>query len=169
MPVTPPNSYPRDDAVPVVNPEVVQPDLTFEDRLNSFWANYRSAVIVICVAGFLAIIGYGAWQYFTSQRDIAAQKEYAAATTEEKLAAFAASHEHHMLGAAANVRLGDTAESAGKYDAAIADYTKAMGTLKSSPLASRVRLGLAMTKILASKNSEGTAELKKIADDSAER
>jgi hypothetical protein len=70
-----------------------------------------------------------------------------------------------MLGAVARLRIADAAYAAGKASEAVAAYDEAAARLKSGPLASRAKLGLAMAKLQAGKTAEGESALKALMAD----
>src|SRR4051812_13730306 len=164
MPARPSPTNPAGD-----NRNVVPVDennaLTFGDQLQVFWQKNGKAVIIVCAGIILGVIGRGVWQYFGRQKELDIEKEYSAATTPEQRKAFAAAHPDHTLGAIAQVQVADDAYAAGKYADAITGYDQALSVLKTGPLASRVKLGRGMARILSGKVAEGTADLKQIFED----
>ena len=142
--------------------------LTFEDRLRIFWQKNDKSVIALVVVVLLAILANGAWDYRTAQREREIEREYAAASTPEQLKAFAGAHAGHVLTGIARLRLADEDYAAGKWTEAGYGYEDAIATLKSGPLASRARLGLAMAKVQSGKTAEGEAALKQLATDATE-
>lgn len=139
--------------------------LTFEDRLQLLWKRHRVLIIVLCAGIALTIVGVGIFEYLQSKRNLDLQNQYAAADTSEKLKGFADAQPEHPLGAAAYLRLADDAFAAGKPADALGNYEKALKGFKDGPLAARTKLGIAVTKLLAGKATEGTAELKQLVDD----
>ena len=142
--------------------------LSFEDKLHLFWKRNRTVVLGLCVAIAVAIVAKGGWDYYARQKELDVEKAYAAATTPEQLKAFSAAHPNHSLGGIAQLRMADEAYAAGKSADAIAGYDKAIGVLKTGPLASRAKLGRALAKAQAGKSPEATTELKQIADDAGQ-
>ena len=96
------------------------------------------------------------------------QQAYAAATTPDKLQAFAAAHADHLLAGVARLRVADDAYAAGKFTDAISGYEQAITALKSGPPTSRAKLGLAMSKLQAGRAADGTAALQQLANDTTE-
>jgi predicted negative regulator of RcsB-dependent stress response len=139
--------------------------LTFEDKLKLFWRRHSGLVIAFCVVVLLAIIGVGVWENLARKKDREIQNAYTAVTTPEGLKTFAESHGSHPLAGIAYLRLADDAFAAGKITDALATYEKAANTLTAEPFASRVKLGLAVSKVADGKTAEGTAGLKQLADD----
>ncbi|MEO6245327.1 MAG: tetratricopeptide repeat protein [Opitutaceae bacterium] len=142
--------------------------VTFEDKVNLFWKNNRTAVIALCVVIVVAIAGKGLWDYMAGQKELEVEKAYAAATTTEQLKAFSAAHEGHSLGGIAQLRIADEAYAAGKSADAITAYDKAAASLKTGPLAVRAKMGRALAKVQAGKTAEAITDLKAIADDTAQ-
>src|SRR5688572_27868877 len=138
--------------------------LTFEDKLHLFWKEHRSLVLGLCVAVLLAILAKGGWDYLARKKELEVEKAYAAATTSEQLKSFSAGHPSHPLAGIAQLRIADEAYAAGKSADAIAGYEKAITILKAGPLASRARLGRALSKVQAGKAAEAITDLKQIAD-----
>jgi len=139
--------------------------LTFEDRLELFWRRNRTLIIVGCVAVLGSIIGVGVWEHFAKQKELEIREVYAKATTPEALKTFADTYAGHPLAGAAYLRMADDAFAAGKPADAISNYEKAGSVFKEGPLAARVKLGTAVAKVVGGKASEGTAELKRFAED----
>lgn len=142
--------------------------LTFEDRLRIFWQKNGKSVIALVVIVLLAVLGKGAWDYRNGQKELALQREYSAATTPAQLKAFAAANPTHLLAGLARLRMADDDYAAGKFTEAIYGYEDMLRTLKTGPLASRARLGLAMANLQGGKAKEGEAALKQLASDTAE-
>lgn len=167
-PATPSQPTPAGDDrnLVAVDANYIAPSL--EDKLQGFWKKNGTAVIVLCVLVLAGIVAKGGWDYMAEQKEADVQKDYAAATTPEKLKAFAAAHIGHSLGAVAQLRLADDAYAAGKAADAITGYEQVVATLKTGPLATRARLGAAMAKISAGKTTEGEAALKSLASDAAQ-
>ncbi len=160
---TPANSHAGDHshaATPAV--------LTFEDRLRDYWQKNGQAIMVGVGIVILGVLAKGVWDYVEAQKELDIEKEFAAATTPDKLKAFAASHAGHALAAVAQLQVADDAYAAGKSADAISGYEQVVSTLKTGPLASRAKLGAAMSKIQAGKDAEGEAALKAIAADANE-
>ena len=142
--------------------------LTFEDQLRIYWKKHSGTVTAFVVVALLAIIAKGGWDYFAAQKELDIEKAYAAAGTPEQLKSFAAGHADHVLAGLAQLRLADESYAAGRANDAISGYEAALAAIKSGPLASRARLGLAMAKVLAGKAADGEAALKQLASDSTE-
>ena len=142
--------------------------LTFEDRLRIFWQKNGKSVITLLIVILVGIVAKGGWEYLQAQKEQDLQREYAAAGTPEKLKAFAAAHAGHSLAGIARLRLADDAYAAGQSADAISGYEEALAALKTGPLASRAKLGLAMAKLQAGKTADGEAALKQLAADTAE-
>ena len=142
--------------------------LTLEDRLRIFWQKNGKSVLALVVLVLLAIVAKGAWDYRAAQKDVELQAAYGAATTPDQLKAFASAHPGHMLAGIARLRVADDDYAAGKSTEAIYGYEDAVSTLKSGPLASRAKLGLAMAKLQGGKSADGESALKQLASDATE-
>ena len=142
--------------------------VTFEDKVNLFWKNNRTAVIAVCVLVVVGILGKGLMDRLAAQKELDVEKAYAAATTSEQLKTFSAAHDGHSLAGIAQLRLADEAYTAGKSADAITGYDKAAGVLKTGPLAVRAKMGRALAKVQAGKNPEAIADLKLLADDATQ-
>lgn len=167
-PTTPPNPTPAGDDrnLVAVDANVLAP--TFEDKLLLFWAKNGTKVIVVCVVVLVGILAKGGWEWVEAQKEAGVQKDYVAATTSEKLKAFAAANSGHTLAAAAQLRLADEAYAAGKTTEAVAGYESVISILKTGPFATRARLGVAMAKLVGGKTVEGEAALKALAGDATQ-
>lgn len=139
--------------------------VTFEDNLQLFWRKNRTAVLALCGLVLAFIVGKGAWEYMSRQKELELEKAYAAATTTDQLKAFSAAHADHPLGGIAQLRIADEAYAAAKSADALAGYEKAIAALKGSPLAARAQLGKALAKVQAGKAAEAVNDLKQLAGD----
>jgi len=142
--------------------------LTLEDRLRIYWQRNGKSVIALVVLVVIAIVAKGAWDYRAAQREQEIERDYAAASTPEQLKAFAGAHAGHVLTGITRLRLADADYAAGKSTEAVYGYEDAIATIKSGPLVSRARLGLAMAKVQSGKTAEGEAALKQLATDANE-
>jgi hypothetical protein len=167
-PATPTDPTPAGDDRNFVAVDETYVAPSFEDQLHVFWKKNGKIVIGVCVAILLGIVAKGGWDYVEAQKEEGIRQEYAAATTPEKLKAFAAAHSGHTLAGIAQLRIADDAFTAGKTAEAVAGYEAAIATLKTGPLAARAQLGLAISKILSGKTSEGEAALKALASDAGQ-
>jgi hypothetical protein len=167
-PAAPSNSQPTGDEPNVVVVDENYAASTFEEKLERFWDKNRSAILGACIAVLVAILAVGVWRLYQSSQEKGIENDYAAATTPEKLTAFAAAHPDHSLAGLALLRLADDAYTAGKFADAQAGYEKAATALKSGPFAARAQLGAAMSKLGAGKAAEGEAALKQISDDASQ-
>ena len=138
---------------------------SFEERLHLFWKNNGNSILTLVGLVLVGIIAKGGLDYFSAQKELGIEKDYAVATTPEQLKAFATSHTGHSLAGIALLRVADDAYAAGKTADALTGYEQALPALKGTPLAARAQLGRALAKIGTGKGAEGTAELKQLADD----
>jgi hypothetical protein len=155
------------DAQPVAGGQAI-PAVTFEDQVQSFWKKNSTLVIGFCIAVAVGIAGFGVWEYLARQKEQDVQNEFSAAKTPEAQKAFAAKHPDHVLAAVVHLQSADEAFAAGKIAEAQAGYEKVGPLLKDGPVAARIKLALAMCKILGGKATEGTAELKQLAEDASQ-
>lgn len=167
-PTTPPNPTPAGDDrnLVAVDAQVLAP--TFEEKLLLFWQKNGTKVIVVCVLVLVGILAKGGWELIEAQKEAGLEKDYVAATTSEKLKAFAAANSGHTLAAVAQLRLADEAYTAGKTTEAVAGYESVISILKTGPFATRARLGIAMAKLSSGKTAEGEAALKALAGDATQ-
>jgi hypothetical protein len=138
---------------------------SFEDRLRLFWEKNSRAVLAAIALVLVVILAKGGYEIVHAQNEKAVAADYAAATTDEQLEAFVAAHSGHVLGGLAQLRLADSAYSAGNYTGARAAYDKASGILKSNTFGQRARLGSAVSAIQAGATAEGEAALKQLSSD----
>jgi len=165
-PVTPPSPPPTgDDRNLVPLNEVTAGSL--EDWLEIFWKKYGRAVMALFALIVLGVIGKGIWDYFANQKDLEVRKAYAAATTPELVKSFASTHSGHPLSAIARLRVADAAYTAGNSAEAITGYGEAMAALEDGPLQARAKLGRALAMIQGGRGTEGSAELKQLANDAS--
>jgi hypothetical protein len=163
-PATPSSSKPTGDDRNLVALNAATAS-TFEDKLHVFWRQNGTAVLALCGLVLVGIIAKGGWDYLSRQKELAVEKDYAAATTPEARKAFAAAHPEHSLGGIAQLRLADDAYAAGKAADALAGYEKTLTIIKDGPLATRAQLGRALAKIQSGKAADGAADLKQLAGD----
>jgi hypothetical protein len=167
-PATPSAPQPSGDDRKFVPAATSPAGLDLEDRVHLFWSQNKQTVLIVIAAVFLGIIAKGGWEYYTNQKELGVQQEFAAANTPEKLKAFAAAHAGHALAGVAQLQLADQAYAAGKSAEAAAAYTQALTRLPAGPLASRAKLGSAMSSLQAGKTAEGETALKQIVADAAQ-
>jgi hypothetical protein len=142
--------------------------LTFEDRLRVFWEKNHKVVTGVLIVILVAIAGKGGWEYLQSQKQLDIQQAYGAATTPAQIKAFAAANPDHPLAGIAHLRMADEAYVASSFADAVTSYERAASILKTGPLASRARLGLAMAKLQSGSGTDADAALKAFAADAKE-
>jgi predicted negative regulator of RcsB-dependent stress response len=140
---------------------------TFEDRLRLFWEQNSRTVLISCAIVLVGIVAKGGYEILSAQREKGIAADYAIATSDAQLKAFAASHADHMLGGLAELRLADQAYAAGNYGDARGSYVKAAGALKNTTFGQRARLAGAICAVQAGSAAEGEAALKLITTDLA--
>ncbi|OAI50501.1 hypothetical protein AYO37_01040 [Opitutia bacterium SCGC AG-212-L18] len=117
--------------------------LPFEDRLWMFWRNYSRPVILGIVLVVLGFLGYqGVSLYKTSQLE-KLQREYRVAVENGKESVFAEANIKEPLAGSVFLATADRFVNEDNYDEAIANYNKALVSLKSSPFGDRAQLGIA--------------------------
>jgi tetratricopeptide (TPR) repeat protein len=155
-PITP-NPTPAASGEPIVVPG-------FEHKLHDFWARNSKAVYLFCAIVLVAIIAKGAYGQYRNSQEKKIGDAYAAASSSEKLKAFATANAGHPLAGVAWLRLADEAYVAGNYPLAAQNYQAAIA-VKDSPLAGRASLGLAIAKLQGGQTAEAETLLKQIAGD----
>lgn len=138
---------------------------SFEERVQAFWHNYRRFILLLVIMGLAVIVGREMVQYMWKVRERRTVEAYAAADNSDKLKAFAAKHESHALAGFALLRLADEAYGARNYSEAAATYEKAVASLKEPAMATRARIGAAISHALGGDRAKGEAALKALADD----
>ncbi len=155
-PALPSDNRPPGEAAALVNPDEV---------LVGFWEKNRQTIVAACLIVLAAIVGKGGWDYVSSQKEEATEREYAEATTPERLRTFVEAHPSHMLAGLAELRVADASYQAGQTADALAGYEKAAAVLKTGILAARAQLGLAITKLQSGQTADGEAGLRQLAGD----
>jgi hypothetical protein len=150
----------------VVDENYVAP--SFEDRLRLFWAKNSKLVIALLVVILLVVAAKEGWEYVAAERERGIGETFAAAATPAQVKSFIEANPEHPLSGVGHLRMADEAYAAGRFSDAIPGYEQAAGILKSGPLASRARLGAAMSKIHAGRAADGEAALKAFAADANE-
>ncbi|MBL9207624.1 MAG: tetratricopeptide repeat protein [Opitutaceae bacterium] len=164
-PTTPPSPTPAGNdrtATPVDAAPAVP---SFEDKLREFWNDNRVAIFGFCVLVLVVITGKGLWEFYQVQRDNSIAADYAKASTNDQLKAFAASHSGHVLAGVATLRLADDAYTAGKFADAATLYGQAVPVVKTGPLVARAKIGAAVSKLQAGDRTGGETALKTLASD----
>jgi len=143
-------------------------ELPTAEHLQSFWEKNRSVVFVGFVAVILAILARGGYEQVKARREAAIATDFAAATTPDKLRAFARDHGRHPLAGAALLQLADQAYAAGRFDEAQGYYVDAASILAGTPFAARATLGQGICLLSSGKTAEGSAILQRLADDTTQ-
>jgi hypothetical protein len=167
-PALPSDSKPAGDDRNLVAVDENYVALSLEDRLHQIWKNHGRTIIAACVVVLLAILAWGGWDLAAGQREAGIEKDYAAASTSEKLKVFAAANAGHPLAGLAQLRLADEAYTSGKFAEALADYNAGVAILKTGPFAARARLGAVMAQLGLGKTAEGEAALRQLSDDAGQ-
>jgi hypothetical protein len=136
-----------------------------DEALLGFWEKYREIIVAACIIVLVGIIGWNGWNYFSEQKEAGIERDYAEATTPDKLRAFVDAHPSHGLAGVAELRVADAAYQAGQTADAVTAYDRAASLLKTGILAARAQLGEAIAKIQGGQAAEGVAALHQLADD----
>ena len=148
------------------NPGSPAPAAHPDEILIGFWEKNREILVIACLLVLAAILGRAGWQYFSTQKELGVERDYAAAGNPEQLRAFAEAHPGHSLAGVAELRLADAAYQAGQNADALAAYERAETLLdKSGILAARARLGAAVIKVQTGQGAEGGSALRQLAED----
>jgi len=143
-------------------------ELPTAEHLQSFWERNRNVVFVGFAAVILAILARGGYEQVVARREAGIAADFSAATTPDKLRAFARDHGRHPLAGAALLELADQAYAAGRFDEAQGYYVDAASILAGTPFAARATLGQGICLLSAGKTAEGTAILQRLADDATQ-
>jgi len=135
-----------------------------ETTLHRLWREHGQTLVLACAAVLLAILAKGGWDYLAAQKEVSVRAAFAQATTSDQLQTFAKEHSGHLLAGIARLRLADEAYLAGKGAEAVAAYEAAIPELQDSVLATRARLGLAMSRIQVGSTADGEKALRAILD-----
>ncbi len=162
----PPSNQPTAGSAPKADAGDQQPVTPpFDEQLRAFWGKNRNTIYVGVIIVMLAVVARYGYEAIAVRHEAQLESEYAAISTPARFEAFARSHDKHPLAGAAWLKLADDAYSAGSYAEAIARYDRAAAILSGTPFGARALLGKAMAQIQSGKTEEGTAALRKIADD----
>ncbi len=153
---------PHDPATP---PPPVGAD-EFALKVQEFWAKNRSAIFILILVVFAALLGREGWQMFQASRERGIQEDYAkVADRVDQLPKFAADHAGHALAGVALLRVADDAYSKGDFKGATGNYQKATETLEQPALKSRAQLGAAMSQLAGGDKAAAETTLKALAAD----
>ncbi len=147
------------------DPKAAEIHVSFEDRIRVAWErNGNLFYIVLCFVAAV-VLGKGAIDYFSAQKELAVQQAYAACTAADMLRAFADTHRGHPLAGLAELRVADMAYESGKFEEASTGYGQAIPDLPAGPLLSRAKLGLAVAEAQSGRASDAEASLRQILGD----
>jgi hypothetical protein len=150
------------------DPNAAVAPASFEDRLKAGWERNGSMVyLVLCVLA-AAVLAKGGLDYYSAQKELTIQQEYAACTAPDMLKAFADSHKGHPLAGLAELRVADMAYQSGKFGEAATDYGQAVADVPAGPLLSRAKLGLAMSQAESGRPTDAEAGLRALLGDTNE-
>lgn len=158
QPLPPPDS--NSTGIPIAPPGV-----DVDEWAKGLWDKNRNFILGGFVVVVLLIVGWGCWNYFTTQHELGIEQDYANATGPESLRAFVLAHPDHSLAAMAELRVADAAYADGQTAEAQAAYQQALDKLPAGIFASRARLGLAICQLQSGQAEGGAAALHLLADD----
>jgi hypothetical protein len=147
------------------DPKAPEIHVSFEDRLRVAWERNGNMVYIVLCFVAAAVLGKGAMDYFSAQKELAVQQAYAACTAPDMLRAFADSHRGHPLAGVAELRVADMAYESGRFAEASTGYGQAIPDLSPGPLLSRAKLGLAVSEAQSGRASDAEAALRQLLGD----
>jgi hypothetical protein len=150
------------------DPNTAEIPLTFEDRVKLTWEKNGGFIYLMLALIALGVLGKGGYEYFTAQKELRVQQDYAACTASDMLKAFADSHRGHPLAALAELRVADMAYGSGSYGEAATEYGQALPDLTVPALIARAKLGIAVSQAQSGRVSDGEAGLRQILGDEAQ-
>lgn len=140
------------------------PNADLEDRFNDFWKRNGPTLFGAIVLIGVVVLGYQIYGYVQDRAADRRSAEFGALTTSAEKLEFAESHSRTQLGGLAFLAIADEAYAAENFADALARYEAALEGLKASPIASRARLGVAMSRLRLD-DSQVPAELDLLARD----
>ena len=142
-----------------------EPTVFLDEKLRTTWDRYGRLIYAAIALGALAIIAKGALDYLAYQKELAVQREFAAATTPDAFRQFANDHRGHPLAALVELKFADESYLNWKFAEATTEYSKAIADLPAGPFQERARLGLGMSQFRDGKAADADATLKQILND----
>ncbi|HEY5079279.1 MAG TPA: hypothetical protein VII43_05510 [Opitutaceae bacterium] len=144
-----------------------QPEQTvfLDEKLRTAWERYGRLIYAVIGLGAVAIVAKGAINYLADQKELAVQRDFAAATTPDAFRQFAIDHRGHPLAALVELKFADESYLNWKFAEATTGYSKAISDLPAGPFQDRARLGLAMSQFRDGKASDAEATLRQILND----
>jgi predicted negative regulator of RcsB-dependent stress response len=150
------------------DPNIAAAPASFEDRLKASWERNGSMIYLVVGVLAAAVLAKGGLDYYSAQKELTTQQDYAACSASDMLKAFADSHKGHPLAGLAELRVADMAYESGKFGEAATDYSQAIADVPAGPLLSRARLGLAMSQAQSGKLTDAESGLRQILGDTNE-
>jgi hypothetical protein len=147
------------------DPNSAEVPTSFEDSVKLAWERNGGMIYLLLGVLAVAVLGKGGLDYFTAQKELRVQQDYAACTAPDMLKAFADSHRGHPLAGLAELRAADLAYGSGSFGDAATEYSQAMPDLAVAPLLARAKLGLALSQAQSGKVSDAEAGLRQILAD----
>jgi tetratricopeptide (TPR) repeat protein len=137
--------------------------LTFDERVQLWWHEYRSTILITCVALLAVFVGKELVVIFLQRRERAVAEAFdAAGTNPTLLRSFANANPDYGL---AWLALADAAMKTESYSEAKGYFDKALSKLAGTPFAGRAQLGAALSQVLGGDKAKGEELLKKMVDD----
>ncbi len=166
-PQTPqPNSPLPGDDRPVVVAGTDLPEVSFEERVQLFWFENKTTILMTCVLVLVIFVLKEGVFYYLDQRERAIGTAFAAAETNpDKLRVFATENSGHKLAGLAWLNIGDEAFKAAKYAEAASAYEKAEPLVDGGVFASRAQIGRGFSLSLGGDKPKAEEIFKKIAAD----
>jgi hypothetical protein len=139
-----------------------------DEKLRMAWERYGSLIYVLCGLGIAVIIAKEGLNYLSAQKEIAVQKDFAAATTPDAYKQFVTEHRGHPLAALVELKFADESYLNWKFGEAATEYSKAIADLPPGPFQDRARLGLAISQGRDGKAADAEAGLRLILNDDSQ-
>ncbi|GAB5559489.1 MAG: hypothetical protein SynsKO_11360 [Synoicihabitans sp.] len=136
-----------------------------EEVVQQFWEKNRNLLIGLAAVILLAIVARNGWAIMQASQLESAREDYAAASSDAELKAFAADRAGTQLAGVALLKVADNAFAEGRYAEAISGYDTAAEQLEGSVFADRIALGRAMAQLLSGDSAGGASALRTLAND----
>ena len=135
-----------------------------EQVVQQFWEKNRNLLFGLTAVILIAIFARSGLAAYQTGQIESAREDYAAATTDTELKAFAADHAGTTLAGVALLDVADKAAEEGRYSDAIASYDAAATELADTVFSDRVSLGRAMAMLLGDDAAGGESALRDLAN-----
>ena len=145
-----------------------EPTVFLDEKLRTTWERHGRTIYAVIALLAVAIIAKGTMDYLAGQKELAVQRDFAAAKTPDAFKQFAIDHQGHPLAALVELKTADESYLSWKFADATTGYTKAIADLPAGPFQERARLGLGMSLYRDGKTAEAEATLKVILNDDSQ-